>query len=869
MRARASHGVLARRGGVVAALALAHVAGCASHRDDGPRGGGPIDRAAERALAVRRAGAVPRGDGAWRPQETADAAFTIEGSASVKVSAALLSADRVTGRVVAGLFVYAHALPRADLVRVPLVEGGVEDFVFFETRPREESLAYSIDVRDVAGLRLVGGSLELLDRGGAPRVRVDRPWVVGADGVRSWASLAVEGCALDEDPSPPWGREVTATGGDRCLLRVTWSGVRYPAVVDPAWRLGGSLSPRHHLATITFGNGRVLAISGTLSTPGMGNGPVDSTQFFDPTTGTWAGGPSLPSGRVGGVAALTGTGRAFVLGGGGSPRPELLTSAGGAARSDATISFGDGVAATSLANGRVLVTGPPGNQALLYDEPSDTFLPAGVAPGRMLVARGGHTATRLSNGKVLLAGGTGGAPPSAEIYDPVTNTFTATAGSMVVQRADHTASVLPDGKVLLAGGGSATTEIFDPATGTFTASGVAAFDRRSGQAVVLASGDVMFAGGQGGAGASVEIYDAKAHTFSAQPPLSFPRTLFGAARVPDGSVVVFGGLGASTFSLAATEIWTPGAPGVTCGTGDDCRSGVCEEGVCCVAACAGACQTCVSGTGACAKVTGKDDPSSCTGADTCDAAGACKKKNGQRCAAAADCASAQCVDGTCCDRACAGQCEACDVTGFAGTCVPVAGTPRNARPACAAPGTTCGGACNGLDGVACAYPSAITTCAASCGGERLTQSTCDGRGACVADVPRGCPGNFVCDSATTCKTACATNADCATGYQCEAGSCLPVALCEERFVTRGSQRIDCFPYTCEQSGACRTSCASVADCAAPTLCALDGRCVDPPGPSPSGCSASPRSPFGVPGLGGLAFGLAALASRVRRRGGRS
>ena len=85
--------------------------------------------------------------------------------------------------------------------------GGVEDFVSFTARPATAEVAYDVAPgKGVSGLRLVGNTLELLDAGGVPRLRVAPPYVVGADGVQTDATLAVEGCAVDSDPSPPWGR---------------------------------------------------------------------------------------------------------------------------------------------------------------------------------------------------------------------------------------------------------------------------------------------------------------------------------------------------------------------------------------------------------------------------------------------------------------------------------------------------------------------------------------------------------------------------------------------------------------------------------------------------------------------------------------
>jgi hypothetical protein len=45
------------------------------------------------------------------------------------------------------------------------------------------------------------------------------------------------------------------------------------------------------------------------------------------------------------------------------------------------------------------------------------------------------------------------------------------------------------------------------------------------------------------------------------------------------------------------------------------------------------------------------------------------------CTIDADCSSGHCVDGACCNAGCAGACEACDLAGQVGTCVPIPGNP--------------------------------------------------------------------------------------------------------------------------------------------------------------------------------------------------
>src|SRR4029453_9257912 len=113
---------------------------------------------------------------------------------------------------------------------------GVEDFISFESRPSVSAISYRIVlVQGVNGLRLVENTFEMLDSGGAPRLRVAPPFVVGADGVRTPASLSVAECAVDTNPAGPWGRPLVPPGSPTCLLQVSWSdeGIAYPALLDP------------------------------------------------------------------------------------------------------------------------------------------------------------------------------------------------------------------------------------------------------------------------------------------------------------------------------------------------------------------------------------------------------------------------------------------------------------------------------------------------------------------------------------------------------------------------------------------------------------------------------------------------------------
>ena len=121
----------------------------------------------------------------------------------------------------------------------------------------------------------------------------------------------------------------------------------------------------------------------------------------------------------------------------------------------------------------------------------------------------------------------------------------------------------------------------------------------------------------------------------------------------------------------------------------------------------------------------------CTSGNFCNA-GVCvaQKNNGDSCGGADQCGSGFCVDGSCCNTACDGQCEACDVSGQAGTCSPVAGAPHGGREICATDSSACGGACDGQTTAACAYPDATVSCRdASCAaGTATLGAQCNGTG---------------------------------------------------------------------------------------------------------------------------------------------
>lgn len=128
----------------------------------------------------------------------------------VAVDVTLVNAQDVAAQSVDGYNVYPHAHPSGATMLERALPTGAEDFISFETRPAVPEVDYRLRLGEgVSGLRLVADTLEMVDKDGTPRLRAAPPYIVGADGARTEARLAVEDCAVDEDASAPWGRPVT------------------------------------------------------------------------------------------------------------------------------------------------------------------------------------------------------------------------------------------------------------------------------------------------------------------------------------------------------------------------------------------------------------------------------------------------------------------------------------------------------------------------------------------------------------------------------------------------------------------------------------------------------------------------------------
>jgi hypothetical protein len=722
-----------------------------------------------------------------------------------------------------GIALYAGALGAADVLQRVHAQG-TEDYVVFEERPTREELVYDVDVSRVAGLRLVENTLEFLDAGGAPRLRVAPPYVIDANGARHDAALALDDCARDRSLQAPWGRPVTRPQAAHCTLRVSWSKVAYPAIVDPSWTATGSMTTARSLHTATvLASGKVLVASGW------------TAELYDEASGTFAVTGSMALSRIDHTATLLGSGKVLVTGG----RQSGTTHAGAELYDPVTGTFAATGAmpeprsrhsASLLGSGKVLIAGGRSGvnaqlaSALLYDPVAGSF----ASTGSMAGPRESHTASVIASGKVLIAGGNPSSTTysaTAVLYDPVAGGFAST-GSMPEARSGHTATVLGSGEVLIAGGLNpsylSSAALYAPASGTFRATGSMTVGRRGHTATQLRSGKVLVAGGyNSGELASAELYNPASGGFQATASMSSARDNHAASLLPSGKVLVSGG-SLSSGSLALAEVYDLRPAGAACTTGNDCVSGACDAN-CCVAACAASCKACAAGTGACVTVAGNDDPDTCTGANTCDAAGACKLKNGQSCSSGTVCASGFCVDGVCCNTGCGLACDACNLAGKAGTCSP-AGAGNAGNPACGA--YLCDGA-NGSCPSSCASDancSAGYYCASDsiCKPRKAQASACDtapGRD-CKVSGCRVCSSNN-CIDGFCCNTACGAACDvCSAGLGAQANGTCGTA-------PTGIQTAQCSGVQACNGAAtsCPSGCATDAECALTHYCSSNGTCL--------------------------------------------
>ncbi|MBL8721495.1 MAG: hypothetical protein JNL79_36245, partial [Myxococcales bacterium] len=251
--------------------------------------------------------------------------FTLATKATT-ITVRALGARPVGGRLEGGALVYPGAFAGANLVHVPLANGTDELIELTAPRP-DNRLSWELRlVSGAAGLRVVGGVVEVLRADGNPELHVAAPVIVDADQQAVTGSLDVEGCKVDRDPRMPWGRPVVSPAATVCTLiaRFDDTGLRYPLLVDPAWTSTTAMAgPRAGHRAIAWSTATgPCAGSCVLVAGGIGGGMLATAEIYNATTASWAATGSLTTKRRDFGAVLFGGSKIVVAGGqvtGGAP----------------------------------------------------------------------------------------------------------------------------------------------------------------------------------------------------------------------------------------------------------------------------------------------------------------------------------------------------------------------------------------------------------------------------------------------------------------------------------------------------------------------------------------------------------------------
>ncbi|MGK3989091.1 kelch repeat-containing protein [Sorangium sp. So ce136] len=485
--------------------------------------------------------------------------------------------------------------------------------------------------------------------------------------------------------------------------------------------------------------------------------------------------------------------------------------------------------ATLLPSGLVLVAGGvdlrPSEEVVLTLDSAELYDPAAdswsFTMGKMLHARGAHTATLLPSGEVLVAGGKQAqfnegdtSLDSAELYDPATDTWTD-AGQMLHARAEHTATLLPSGRVLVAGGypvdfGDENVELYEPETDRWTSTRPMQVARAEHEATLLLSGKVLVSGGFNSIGSldSAELYDPETGDWTITAPMYQGRRHHTMTLLPNGEVLAAGGEADARFDPVRAERYDPEvglwtfAAPMTYARTDHTAT-LLPDGLVLVA-------------GGYSDSAERYDPAF----DTWVPTGPMDRARSRHTATLLT--SGEVL-----------------VAGGQGRDYTVAEAERFALArgeACSAV-SACSAGDHCVDGICCDAPC-------PCG-------TCSARGQCGA-LGHSAKAGTIC-APPTCSGDTESLAPAVCTYS--SSSCPRQAS------------VDCIAYRCDpERGACKTSCASLDDCATGFVCNLGGYCVPPP-PAPggaSGCSAAPGRPAPA-AAGAAAVVLLALGAARRRR----
>jgi len=705
----------------------------------------------------------------------------VDNASGLDVNVTVVGAAARAGEESDGVIAYRDALGEGVPLFHRSTEAGTEDFVLFERAPTSARVSFKIALGEkVAGLRLVGNIVELLDAGGAPRIRVPSPWLVGRDGDVVDARLAIEGCSYDTDGAPPWGRATIDPGARTCTVHVSWErdAVVYPALLDPAWQSAGTIAVNRNNATVTGCTGtttsdRILVAGGTNASTGA---TLASAEVFSAASNTWAATNSMVTARRLAVATADTiyNNDIYVTGGldgsgGAIGANEKWSCSAGTWSTAGSFTARTGHALAISNNGWLFAVGGRSTSGAMVANIARLQLGGGTSWGSSsgpaladltaYAANGGSFPDGSSSDYCVVWMGGRGATGSASnqtgafcdgVDGPVGPRVTATLPG---PRFGH--RLVKSGTVYLLVGGSngssdlATVDVFNPgAFQIFGTSGISAgspmpVGRFNHVAVAVNSLDVLVAGGSGANATTSHLYLGSAGTWISAGPLlgSHANGLAGSA-LPAGGALLVGG-------PSAPERWA-------------------------------------------------------------------RRANGTACTEVGECASGFCVDSVCCNAACTGTCESCSATlkvsGASGTCGPTKSGGDSKGRCTASAASTCGddGTCSGTLGVCRKWPSGTVCVAQSCASTTLqnNQRTCNGSGTCQALTTTTCAAAYVCTGAA-CATSCTGTDDtkCAPGHYCNGSTCV-ASLAKATTCTRDRE---CASGFCTDGVCCAVRCGGICE----------------------------------------------------------
>ncbi|MBI2392889.1 MAG: hypothetical protein HYV09_25110 [Deltaproteobacteria bacterium] len=368
----------------------------------------------------------------------------------------------------------------------------------------------------------LGGTVEIVDRGGVPRARVTADAAWDRDGRRVPVSLRVSGARIDV--------KLPAEAA-------------YPVVVDPTW--SAATFPTRlrsgHTATL-MGNGEVLLAGGGSAT----------AEVYEIASGRFRPVGPMSDGRPGHAAALLPNGKVMIVGGGSLSTTEIYDPQTRAFSAGPTMTTVSGrVVATRLAGGRVLLTRSNDWEGKQTAERFDPTTSTWTALTKKTSA--GGPIVPLANGNVLLVG-----EGIAEIYRAAVGDFVAVAAPAEVSPA-LLGAPLRDGRALLYGITGAATSTgsdftfskgawtFDPATNAFVRRGDVAQPALGSAGTTLPSGKVLYVG------VKAQVFDPTSHAWSTAEDLPFDHDGATATVLPTGSVLVAGGRAGGATAYVASD----------------------------------------------------------------------------------------------------------------------------------------------------------------------------------------------------------------------------------------------------------------------------------------------------------------------------